>query len=375
VIHPSDLPHVDTLAVDFRRSIPPRIASLDTHLSTALVELAERGDLNQLMRQSVARGSEADRAAGHVWLTPRFGEAPDASRIVVTNGTQNTVLMLLRVLVGSGGVLLAERLSYGVLRALGRLAGIEVHGVEIDDEGLVPDALEAACRRFHPKALYCNPTVHNPTTSIMSIQRRSEIAAIARRHDIAIIEDDALGRLHADSPPPIAALAPDITWYVTTLTKSLTQGWRLAYLVTPDQPLAQRRLAPIENLSCWHCSPLVAAITNLWVADGTAARITDEIAQECLLRERIAREMFAYLDVRSVPGSMHLWLRLPDALPRADVIAKAERLGVLLRPSDMFAVDDQPAPNALRLSLSPPATLDEVRRGLRSVRQVIDGAR
>jgi DNA-binding transcriptional MocR family regulator len=375
MIHPSELPHLDTPPVDFRRSLPPQIASLNAHLSAAFAQLAERGDLSQLMRQSVARGSEADRTTGAAWLTPRFGHALDASRIVVTNGTQNTVLMLLRLLVGSGGVLLAERLSYGVLRALSRLAGIEVHGVEIDDDGLVPDAFDTACRRFHPKALYLNPTVHNPTTSVMPARRRSDIADIARRHGVAIIEDDALGRLHADAPPPICALAPDITWYVTTLTKSLTQGWRLAYLVTPDQPLAQRRLAPIENLSCWHCSPMVAAITHLWVANGTAARITDEIAQECRVRERIAREMLAELDVRSAPGSMHLWLRLSDHVPRADVVAAAERLGVLLRPSDMFAVDDQPAPNAVRLSLSPPDTLEEVRRGLRAVRTLIAGPR
>lgn len=375
MIHPSELAHLDAAPVDFRRSLPPQIASLNAHLSAALAELGGRGDLSELMRQSVARGSEDDRAAGAALLAARFGYAPDLSRVLVTNGTQNTVLMLLRLLVVNGGVLLAERLSYGVLRALSRLAGVQVHGVEIDHEGLMPDAFEAACRRFHPKALYCNPTVHNPTTSIMPSARRVQIADIARRYDVAIIEDDALGFLHADLPRPIAALAPDITWHVMTLTKSLGHGLRIAYLLTPEQPLAQRRLESVEHLSCWHCSPLAAAIANLWVANGAAAQMSHEIALECSAREHAARELLAGLDLRSAPGSMHVWLRLPESLPRAELIAKAERQGVLVRPSDMFAVDDQPAPNALRLSLSPPATLDVVRRGLRRIRHVIDAAR
>lgn len=377
MIDPGELPcpRAEHPPVDFLRSLPPQIASQEVHLSVALAQLAERHDLSLLMRQSVARGSEADRAAAAALLTSRFGRTPEASRIVVSNGTQSILLMLFRTLIGSGGVLLAERLSYGALRPLTRLAGIEVHGVDIDDEGLIPEAFEAACRRLHPKAMYCNPTIHNPTTSIMPEHRRLQIADIARRHDVAILEDDALGILHPGAARPIAALAPDITWYVMTLTKSLTHGLRIAYLLTPEPPLAQRRLAPFEHLSAWHCSPLAAAIATEWVTNGAAAQMSREIALECSAREYAARDVLAGLDLRSAPGSMHVWLRLPERLRRVDLVAEAERQGVLIRPSDMFAVDEQPAPNALRLSLSPPATLEEVRRGLRTIRQLIEAER
>ena len=145
-------------------------------------------------------------------MEPRFEQRLDRSRLIVTNGTQNAMLMLLRRLVGQDGLVVAERLSYGPLRILAEAAGVRLLGLDIDDDGIVPDAFEAACRADAPRALYCNPTVQNPTTAIMPESRRIAIAGIARRHGVAIIEDDALGLLHPGAPLPIAALAPDVTW-------------------------------------------------------------------------------------------------------------------------------------------------------------------
>ncbi|MET0498024.1 MAG: PLP-dependent aminotransferase family protein [Steroidobacteraceae bacterium] len=362
------------LPIDFRRSLPPYIPELDSYLSAALDELSGRPNLGLLLRQSTARGSEEDRAAGAELLGSRFGPPPDSSRIIITNGTQNALLILLRMLVGTKGLLLAERLSYGALTALARLADVQLQGIDIDADGIVPDAFEAACRNSRPGALYCNPTVHNPTTSVMPEDRRRAIADIARKYGVAIIEDDALGRLHPDSPPPIAALAPDITWYVMTMTKCLSQGLRIAYLLTPDAPLAQRSLVPVEHLSCWHASPLSVAIVSQWMKNGAAAHISARITEECIARERLATQILANQEVRSASGSMHIWIDLPATLRRGDLLAAAEKQGVLLRPSELFAVDEQPVPNALRLSLSPPASRAAVARGLHTLQELIEAA-
>lgn len=357
--------------IDFRRSLPPHLPDLHADLAAALRSLADSRDLGLLMRQSIGRGCEDDRAAGAQLLRGRFEQRIEPSRIAVANGTQNALLVLLKMLVGAGGWLLAERVSYGSLRALARLADVQVRGVEIDDEGIVPDAFEAACRIQRPKALYCNPTVQNPTASIMSESRRLEIADIARRHGVAIIEDDALGRLHLNAPKPIAALAPDVTWYVMGMTKCMAQGLRIAYLVAPSADRLQRSIAPVEHLSYWHCAPLVGALVSHWVANGVANAVSSRIAQECVARERLAREILADLEVRSTPGSMHIWLELPASCRNTELVVAAEAEQVLLRSSELFAVDDQPVPNAVRLSLSPPANLDEVRRGLRIVRALV----
>jgi DNA-binding transcriptional MocR family regulator len=342
------------------------------HLARSVAALSEQCNLGLLTHESVPRGTEADRIAGGRWLARRFGEPLPAARVMVTNGTQSAILILLRRLVGHDGLLVAERLSYGPLRLLAQIAGVRVHGLDIDADGVVPDAFEAACRSLRPRALYLNPTVQNPTTAVMPTQRRADIADIARRYEVAIIEDDALGGLHLDAPKPIAALAPDCTWYVMTTTKCLSHGLRLAYLVAPSPAEADRVIGPVEHLSYWHPAPLLAAMVRHWIDTGVADQIAQSIRAECVAREAAAREILAGLQMESKPGSMHIWLRLPEHWSSREFMSVAERHGVLLRSSELFAVDEQPTPNAARLSLSTPHSLEAVRRGLERVRVIAE---
>ena len=358
--------------IDFRRSLPPLVPELHSHLAAALQSVTATSDFGLMLRQSVARGAEEHRAAGGQFLRRRFGHDVEASRVMLTNGTQNALLVLLQMLAGTHGLVVAEKLSYGSLRALARIAHVRLEGLEIDAEGIVPESFEAACRVRRPKVLYCNPTVQNPTAAVMPETRRLALIEIARRYGVVIVEDDALGRLYPQAPRPIAALAPDVTWYVMSTTKCLAQGLRLAYVVAPRHPGAEKTIAPVEHLSYWHAAPLTAALVSQWIASGIADRITSSIARECMARERLAREILAAADVDSAPGSMHVWIKLPGHCDRNELVAAAQRRGVLMRSSDLFAVDDHPPVNAVRLALSPPADLDEVRRGLLILRGLLE---
>src|SRR6185295_7435370 len=100
------------------------------------------------------------------------------------------------------------------------LLHLRLQGVAFDEHGLRPDAFEAACRGG-AKALYCVPTLHNPTAAVMPEARRREVAAIARAHGVMVVEDDVHGRLHEDPPPPIASFAPEMSVYLTGTAKSV----------------------------------------------------------------------------------------------------------------------------------------------------------
>lgn len=358
--------------VDFRRALPPVPNSLHAHVRSAFDAIADGSDLGRLMHQSIPRGADEDRSAGARFLAPRFKESIAPSRIVVTNGTQSAIQILLRRLIGANGVLVAERLSYGPLRMLAELAGVRAVGLDIDADGIVPDSFARACRTLKPKALYCNPTVQNPTTAIMPEDRRIAIAEIARRHGVSIIEDDALGRLHLDAPRPIAALAPDITWYVMTTTKCLAHGLRLAYMLTPTAGRVEQVLGPIEHLSFWHPAPLLAATVTCWIDSGAADEISLAIHGESVARECVAREILGAFDVQCKAGSMHIWLTLPDRWNGREFVAAMERRGVWIRSSELFAVDDQPVPNCVRLSLSTPDDIEDVRSGLLAIKAMLE---
>src|SRR5262249_8526752 len=163
---------------------------------------------------------------------------PASDRIIVTNGTQSALQLILQHLGSPGALVLAEQLTYVVLPQIVQRLQMRIRSVPLDQYGVIPEVFETACRTQSPVALYCNPTVHNPTTSVMPESRRLELGAIARRYGVPIIEDDVLGALHGPAPRPIAALAPDVTWYCMSLSKCFALGLRLAYVLAPSETAA-----------------------------------------------------------------------------------------------------------------------------------------
>lgn len=359
--------------VDFRRSLPPHVPGFAQELASSLGDIAQDPQhLGALMHESRAGSGERERAAGVRFLGSRLGAGISPDRIMITNGTQGALVLLFRDIVGSSGLLLAESLTYGALRALAEKCAIRVQGVAVDDEGICPEAFELACRTQRPRALYCNPSMHNPTTATMSLHRRWAVIEIARKYGVTIIEDEALGRLYPDMPQPLATLAPEICWYVMTTTKCLSHGLRLSYTVAPSSKAAQSMLESASALSFWVPMPLSVALTTGWVESGTADAITEEILAECRLRQRHAVRILKGFDVRAPEGAMHIWVSLPRQTSANEFVRVAQDRGVLLRPGSHYSADGAPAPNAVRASLSSPANVDAVERGLEILRETLE---
>ena len=124
------------------------------------------------------------RAAVVDWLGDRILGPFGAEDIMLNHGGQNAIALILNCcLRGDRPVVLTEDLSYPGFRYAARAARAEVIGVELDDEGLRPDALEAACRRHGPQVLCLTPETQNPTTARMGQRRRDDIVSIARKYD------------------------------------------------------------------------------------------------------------------------------------------------------------------------------------------------
>lgn len=346
------------------RSTPPTPAWLGEATAEALTALAGRCDLGTLMRYHKFQGTEADRLAGARWMARRLGDAPEAARILVTNGTQNALFIALVTTVGRGGLLLTETLSYHGLRRIAELLGIDIATIPMDADGAEPEAFAAACAGPRPpKALFLTPTLHNPTTIIMSRERRLELAAIARRHGVALIEDDVYGMLPRQAPPPMAVLAPDVTWYATGLAKTVAPGLRIGYLVAPDAGRAEQAFGAVPTTSTWFVSPLSAAIAERWIGDGTAERVFRAIQEEAAARMAIAIRLLQGTDFDSKPESLFLWLRLPRGMTQQDCVATVGARGVLLRPGALFRADGE-SREAVRVVVGSPQTRGELETAL-----------
>ncbi|WP_080943949.1 aminotransferase-like domain-containing protein [Sinorhizobium meliloti] len=358
----------DGAAIDFSRSIPPRPRDISNGLAVALSTLSRRNDLDDLLDGSVPGGIAEDRVCGAQLLARRFGTAIDPDRIIVTNGTQSALHLLFRTFIRNGGTLLSEELSYGVLKGVARQSGARLEGAALDDEGIAPDAISRIVAAGAPvDLLYCNPTIHNPTTSTMSLERREKIAALARLHSFRIVEDDVLGLLHPEAPPPLAALASDVTWYVMGLTKCIAHGMRIAYLLAPSVEEAKKLLTAERTYSSWFPAPLQAAVARQWIQDGTAERITSAIRSEMDARHAIAREILGPNSYVGCEGAMHIWMRIPPPWSNRDFEEAAKARGILLRTADRFAVAKPPTTSAVRLSLSSPPDRQSLTSGLATI--------
>lgn len=356
--------------VDMTMNMPPEPGD------PALLQRFRRGfaaldlrDPHALLRYHEFGGGPADREAGANWLSERLpGVSP--LRVLVCPGVQSALLALFAVLARPGETLCCEAITYPGVKGLASQLGIRLHGLPADDEGIDPEAFAAVCVLDPPKALYCNPTFLNPTTAVMSPARREAIVEIARRHAVPIIEDDAYGFLPSESPRPLAALAPELTFYVTGFAKHVGAGLRTAYLVLPNSRYTARLSSALRTMTVM-ASPFTVALSTQWINDGTVKAATLAIREESRARQDIARKVLKRADYRAKPEAFHLWLHIPPPWNRVEFFTHLRQQGVGVVVSDAFTVT-APAPEAVRVCLGGQATREECRHTLEVIEDALE---
>jgi DNA-binding transcriptional MocR family regulator len=353
--------------VDMSMNLPPQPQGIDLRetMREGIARLLRHEDVATLMAYRSGAGTAQDRAAGAAWLAPVVG-AVNGARVLVCPGAQSGMLAILSTLARPGDVIATEPLTYPGIRALAAHLGLVAAAVETDDEGFVPAALDRLCQMRAPRVIYCCPTMHNPTAVTMSVRRREAVAEIARRHGVAVIEDDAYGLLASERLPSIARFAPAHTFHVATTAKTLSPGLRTAYLVVPPGGHGLRVMGALRA-SVMMASPLLISLVTEWIRSGVAGEILAGIRAEAVARQRLARAFLPAELARAHPEGLHVWLTLPPHWVCADFVTYVRHQGLALVASDAFHVaggDPLPLPNAVRVSLGVAANQDRLREAL-----------
>ncbi len=309
------------------------------------------------------------KAVAVEWLK-LCGIETSAQNVSVTNGATAGMTVALMSVAPPGSTVATEAIGHHTLVPLSRYLGFNLEGLPIDGDGILPEALDEACRHADIRAVFVQPSVINPTASLMGSVRRSQLAEVARRHDIAIIENDVLGPLVEDRAPPLAYFAPERTLYVTSFSKITLPGLRIGYLVAPDRYVAAA--ANRHLVTSWMATPMVAEIASRWVVDGTAMDLVRW--QRTALRRRldIAAEVLGGIRYRAQRDGMHLWLELPGDRAEEGFVAQARLQGVAIAPGVSFRIADAPWTPAVRISLGS-TTEGELRAGLGVVNKLLLG--
>ncbi len=313
-------------------------------------------------------GLEEHRNAGVKWLS-RCGLKTSAKNIVMTNGVCHGMTTALSSVARHGDVVVTDAIAYHLIISLCSYLGIRLQGLKMDNEGVLPDAFEAACKQQEVKVFFTAPTLAGPSVSLMSLERRKELVRIARQYDVLIIEDDVLGPLPENRPPPISALAPERSIYLTSFTKCVMPGLRTGYLVTPETllPTITGRLIVFS----WMATPFISEIASRWIEDGTADELVRWQREKIAERHAIVTEELAQFNWVGHPAALHFWLRLPEQWSAQNMVDHAKALGVAVAPPQPFMTAQSEPMNAVRIAVGGVSSIDRFRQGLILIKDLL----
>ncbi|WP_457376003.1 aminotransferase-like domain-containing protein [Pseudomonas tolaasii] len=335
-------------------------------LRTALRQLALSGDLEALLRYQPHAGRAHERAVMARHLLRR-GLTVGADQVLLVSGAQHGLAVTLMALLKPGDVIAVDALTYSGFKVLAETLHLEIVAIPVTAHGPDLEFLRSLCRKRPVRAVYSIPTLHNPLGWVMSLAQREQLVAIAREHQLTIIEDAAYAFLADDAPPPLASLAPECTVYVGGLSKSVATGLRVGFIAAP--PAWVNRLERTIMATTWNVPGVMSAIAVAWIEDGTVARLEAQKREDARARQVLAAQVLQGVSYISHPSSYFLWLPLAEDA-RADQMAMAlQRENISVSTAEPFAVSAF-VPHALRLALGS-VDMPALRQALLTIRRVV----
>jgi DNA-binding transcriptional MocR family regulator len=363
-----DLPAAD---VDLGLNLPGYLPACDEPAVAAALEALGPSGVARLLGTPWSAVEARQREIGLRWLARAGLTSIEPGRLLFATGFHTALQATLRALTRPGDVVLCESRTYPGLKRIASSLHLRLVGVEVDRDGLRPEALERAVRTTGARVAHLRPTLSTVHAGTVPPARRRELAELARVRDLTLVEEDEMFPLLDEPLVPLAALAPERTVLVADVTRATLVGLRLAYVLAPEAHRPE--LEDALHHEVWMPSPLLAELLARWSDDGNLERLLAARRADLDARSALARDVLAAFDAHCPPRSTCAWLALPDG-HRADRFTLAARAkGVELFPGDLFHVPGGPtAPSAVRLALTAPPTLADLARGLRAVAELLD---
>lgn len=288
----------------------------------------------------------------------KYGILVEPENILIVCGSQQGLDLLGKLFIEKDGCVICSRPTY--LGALQAWNSYEAHycSVDLDDDGMVVEQIPRIIQAGHkPRFVYVLPNFHNPAGTTLSQERRNLLVEIAREHDLILVEDDPYGELRYEGEDltPIFRLAPERTIYLSTFSKTLAPGIRLAWVVAP-KPLIQR-LVQAKQGADLHTGTFVQMVAN-------------DICQRGILKQHVKRLRSVYHQRRDAmldsiaehwpaevkyarpAGGLFLWPRVPETIDTQEFLEKAVAEKVAYVPGVAFYPEGEGGQHAMRMNFS-----------------------
>jgi 2-aminoadipate transaminase len=297
--------------------------------------------------------------------------------VMITTGSGQGIDMISKLLVNPGDTVLVEEFCYQGAMNRFRKIGAKLEGMKLDGDGIVIDALAEQlaalkAKGVTPKFLYTIPTIQNPTASILPLERRKALIALAREYNIAIFEDECYADLlwqGIEAPPALYALDPGCVIHLGSFSKSLAPALRLGYIISGWEIM--RRLLPLKGDSG------TGALDQMVVAEYFSKNFDRHMSHlngvlHDKLRamvEAVEREFGSAAECWAPKGGIFLWIKLPQEVDVRKLVKPAADAGIQFNAGPDWAVSPDNSSSHLRLCFAMPSK-EVIREGVAAFAKV-----
>lgn len=281
--------------------------------------------------------------------------------IMLTSGSLQGMDLVNSALLNKGDIVIVEESNYGGALSRFRKLGVEMIAIALDSEGMRMDLLENKLGELDKKGLqakfiYTIPTVHNPTATILSSERRQQMLKLAARHNLAIVEDECYADLVWSGERPAALFALDTderVIHIGSFSKTVAPALRVGYVVAPWSLIGQLLTLKTDAGS--------GAVEQMMLAefcpehfDNHLTTLNAELRQKLdTLVAALDREFGTSISYTYPPGGIFLWVTFPDGVNTTELCIAANKAGVAINPGEEWSLEDG-ADKSMRLCFAHP---------------------
>lgn len=333
--------------------------------------LKKTNTISNIFEYSGLSSRPTHKQSGLLWLK-NFGICASEENILITSGLQNALAVTLSSLFRSGDKIATNALTYPGIKTIANSLGICLLPIPYIDRQIDLKSLIRTCTNDTVKGIYLIPDHHNPTTICMTREEREKMAEIIRTEKLICIEDGTYSFLNDSLHTPIAALVPEQTIYISSVSNSLSPGFRIAFVYAPHR-FSERLIIGNNSINVM-APPLEAELVSQLIISGNAAKIVEEKKTELECRNAMAEQYFPELSLYGSAHSQFRWLLLPEHWSGCEFEAAAKKNGVHVFGSERFSVGKSTNPPAVRLAISTPRTLPLLEQGLSILSEILKGS-
>ncbi|AIQ25781.1 PLP-dependent aminotransferase family protein [Paenibacillus sp. FSL H7-0737] len=329
-----------------------------------------RGNIEELLNYNDPTGMPHHKLAGLSWMQA-FGIQANINNIAIASGGLNALVITLFALFEPGQRIAVDVFTYSNFIELARMYRIQLVPIPGDTSGMLPQVLDNQCQLLDIRGIFLMPSCTNPTTVMMTDGRKREIANVIQKHNLLLIEDDIHAFLTAghleEYKQPMYSLLPDQTIYISSTTKSICSGLRIAYIVFGEK-FKERIERAIFNINV-KTSSLDAEIISELIVSGSAAEIVAYKKELVQAANKLFSTYFPQTAAEGHPLSFFKWIPLSGYRTAAELESELLQQGVRIFHSDWFLSGASTPDKYVRVALSSSSSLDELDTGLKILKQ------